>query len=333
MEEDIYLDEMNRRKFIKTSVSGLAAISLMGNNILDKPINKTAKIALIKSDHRKEAINTILTMVNFESPQGRDIFIKPNFNTADLFPGSTHNDTLEQIVKEFQGRGSKSLTVGDRSGPQPTEEVLEKKGINKMSKELDFSISNFSNLPEKDWLPFNPKGNHWEKGFLLARPPMEAEYLVTTHCLKTHQYGGVFTLSLKNTVGMAPRSLMRQLHQSPNMRKMITELNIPFTPKLIMMDGIEAFVDGGPMKGTRKKADIFLAGTDRVAMDAVAVAILKELGSNDAIMNKKIFQQEQILRAVELKLGVSHPEEIEFVTGDPASKNYANKIRELLLKG
>jgi uncharacterized protein (DUF362 family) len=49
---------------------------------------------------------------------------------------------------------------------------------------------------------------------------------------------------------------------------------------LIVLDGIEAFTDQGTMIGTRKRADVILAGTDRVAIDAVGVALLKSLGSN-----------------------------------------------------
>lgn len=44
-----------------------------------------------------------------------------------------------------------------------------------------------------------------------------------------------------------------------------------------MLDGIDVFVDGGPMSGKRIKGNVFLAATDRVALDAVGVAILKFL--------------------------------------------------------
>ena len=167
----------------------------------------------------------------------------------------------------------------------------------------------------------------------MARPAIEAEYLISTYCLKTHQYGGVFTLSLKLSVGLTPKKLMRELHRSPDMRKMIAELNQPFTPQLLLMDGIDAFVDGGPMKGTVKKGNVILAGCDRVAMDAVGVAILKELGSNDDIMGRKIFEQEQIKRAVELGLGISKPEQIQFITSDKAGLEYARKLKAILARG
>jgi uncharacterized protein (DUF362 family) len=123
---------------------------------------------------------------------------------------------------------------------------------------------------------------------------------------------------------------MRELHSSPDQRKMIAEINVAYSPALIVLDGLEAFVDGGPMTGVKKTANVFLAGTDRVAIDAVAVAILKELGSNETIMGKKVFAHEQIARAVELGLGVSSPKAIEIVASGADSEEYARKIRQIL---
>jgi uncharacterized protein (DUF362 family) len=117
------------------------------------------------------------------------------------------------------------------------------------------------------------------------------------------------------------------------MRKMIAEVNTAYRPDLIVLDGIEAFTDGGPMQGTRKRADVILAGTDRIAIDAVGVALLKRLGSNSKIMGSKIFEQGQIARAVELGLGVSGPEEIEIVTADEAGEAEAERLRAILAAG
>ncbi len=331
-EEEIFT--MERRKFIKNTAVGLAFLPVLGFGPLAAAENKKmAKIALIKTADREEGVQEALRILDFPTVKNKRVFIKPNFNTADPTPGSTHNDTLSRLILEMRNRGAVEITVGDRSGPPATKSVLEEKGIFELAKKLNFKIINFEELPAADWVQFNPTGCHWEKGFSLARPAVEAEYLVSTYCLKTHQYGGVFTLSLKLAVGLTPKSLMRELHTSPHMRKMIAELNQPFKPQLLVMDGIETFVDGGPMKGTAKRADVIVAGCDRVAMDAVGVSILKELGSNNAIMERKIFDQEQINRAVELGLGISGPGQIEFVTADKAGWEYAQKLKTILAKG
>ena len=145
-------------------------------------------------------------------------------------------------------------------------------------------------------------------------------------------------MSLKLHVGVVPTSrhgysYMTELHGSPHQRKMIAEINEPFSPDLIVLDGVDTFVDGGAMAGKRVKRDAFLASTDRVAIDAVELAILKVLGSNDAIMNRRVFEQEQIERAVELGLGASSPSEIDIMSADPESQVYRDNVVEMLMKG
>ena len=72
---------------------------------------------------------------------------------------------------------------------------------------------------------------------------------------------------------------------------------------------------------------------DRIAIDAAVLAVLKDIGSNKAIMEKKIFEQEQIARAVELGLGATRPDDIEIITGDDESRGYAGRLQAILLKG
>ena len=127
-------------------------------------------------------------------------------------------------------------------------------------------------------------------------------------------------MSLKLHVGVVPTTrhgydYMRRLPGSPHQRRMIAEIMQAFAPALVVLDGVDAFVDGGPASGKRAKGNIFLASSDRVAIDACGVAMLKLLGSNQAVMGRPIFEQEQIVRAVELGLGASSPASIELVAG------------------
>jgi len=325
---------MNRRNFLKTSLSTLAAVPALhfsGPGMVVE--EKKTRIAVVKTKDRASGIKQAVGLLDLPSMKGKRVFLKPNFNTADPFPAGAHNDTLTALIREIKSSGAAEITLGERSGPPPTQKVMEDKGIFALSKELAFRVVNFEDLAEADWTPFNPPGNHWEKGFLVPRPLVEAEYIVATCCLKTHQYGGVFTMSLKLAVGITPKKLMRELHSSPNQRLMIAEINTAFSPKLIVMDGLEAFVDGGPSTGRKVAADVLIAGTDRVAVDAVGVAVLKELGSNEAIMGRKIFEQEQIKRAAELGLGVSSPQQIELATSDETSRLYAEKLKAILAEG
>jgi uncharacterized protein (DUF362 family) len=326
---------MIRREFLKQSAAGAAISILSRAGFSANAAETTTKVALVRMEDRAKGIAAALKLISFPSPSGKKVLIKPNFNTADPAPGSTHSDVLRQLVQEMKSRGASRLTIGDSCGPGNTKAIMEQKGIPALSRELDFDVINFDDLPADGWVHCNPPGSHWKNGFNLAKPVVEAEYLLWTCCLKTHQFGGVHSLSLKLAVGVVEKKVrFPEMHASQDhMRHMIAELNYGFKPQLIVMDGVDIFIDGGPMTGTLAKPGIIVVGTDRIAIDAVGLAVLKNHGANDAIMSKKIFEHEQVARAVELGLGVKSAEQIEIVTGDAESGEYAARLRQVLARG
>ena len=296
-----------------------------------------SKVAFVKTEDRANGVKSSITTLGINPVKNKDVLIKPNFNTADPTPGSTHNDTLMALVDEVWNMGAKSISLGERSYPL-TREVMNEKGILPLLKQKDVHVIDFDGLDQKDWVEFKPKDSHWKNGFRIARPILETECLISTCCLKTHQFGGVFTLSLKLHVGVVPTfrhgyPYMDELHQSPYQQEMIAEINQPFSPDIIVLDGIDVFTDGGPATGKRAKGNIFLASTDRVAIDAVGVAVLKTLGSNSAIMNRKIFDQRQIARASVLGIGVSSVSEIDIISADQESMAFRTEVAHELLSG
>jgi uncharacterized protein (DUF362 family) len=327
---------ISRRDFLKYSgtAGGALLLGMHGDLVM---ANQKSRVALLSTEDRKTGVALSLKTLGINPVQNKDVLIKPNFNTADLTPGSTHNDTLVALVEAVWKMGAKSVSLGERSYP-PTRSVMEQKGILHLLKALDVKIIDFDQLDKKDWVKVNSKDSHWQDGFRIARPILESECLISTCCLKTHQYGGVFTMSLKLHVGVVPTSrhgynYMSELHQSPHQRKLIAEINAPFKPDLVILDGIDAFVDGGPANGKRAQGNVFLAATDRVAIDAVGLAILQYLGSNNQIMNTKIFEQEQIARAVEIGLGATSPSEIEVLATNAESRKYRDRVVEILNRG
>ncbi len=327
---------MSRREFLKYScaTSGALMLGMHGHLVLANP---RTKVVLANTKDRRSGVVSCVKALDINPVKNKEVLIKPNYNTAKPAPGSTDNDTLVALVEQIWSMGARSISLGERSYP-PTKKVMKKKDIIQPMKKMDVNIIDFDDLDDKDWVKVKPSDSHWKDGFRVARPVLEAECLISTCCLKTHGYGGVFTMSLKLQVGSVPTkrhgyNYMKELHKSPHMRKMIAEINIPIKPALIVLDGIDVFVDGGPNNGKRAKGDVFLASTDPVAIDAVGVAILKLLGSNDQIMKPKIFLQEQIARAVELGLGARSPSEIEVAAVDNQSRDYTDKVAEILKRG
>jgi len=170
---------LKRREFIKYSALGVASLPAMGTfSLCGKTGGGKTQIALFKTDDRKEGVRRVLDILKFSSVDKKEVYIKPNFNTADPAPGSTHNDTLTQLIHEMRERGAAGITLGERSGPPDTKQVMEDKGVIQLSKDLDFKIINFEDLSEEEWVHFNPEGNHWNEGFSLPRSVIDAEYLL-----------------------------------------------------------------------------------------------------------------------------------------------------------
>jgi len=301
-----------------------------------------ASLAFVKTRDRAAGVRRALQLLGLNPVQGKQVLLKPNFNSADPAPASTHPDTLRALVEELWGWGASRITVADRSGMGVTSVVMRQLGVLDLGVELGFDAIALDELSdEQNWVMVRPPDSHWKNGFPFARVCYEAEALVQTCCLKPHRFGGHFTLSLKNTVGMvgavvpgSDYNFMDELHSSPRYQRfMIAEANTAYTPALVVLDGVEAFISQGPDRGARVWGEVVMAGSDRVAMDAVGVALLRHLGVEGVVNEGPIFEQEQIARAVELGLGVDAPQKIRLVTDDPDSETYATQIREILAQG
>lgn len=296
-----------------------------------------ARVSVMQVKERQAGVRGAITALGNNPVKNKNVLIKPNFNTADAAPGSTHNDTLTALVDQLWDMGAASISLGERSYP-PTRRVMEQKGILPLMEARQVRVIDFDDLPPSDWVQCRPAGSHWKDGFRIARPVLEAECLVSTACLKTHQFGGVITLSLKLHVGVVPTfrigfPYMQELHGSAYQQEMIAEINAPFSPDLVVLDGVEAFVDGGPATGKRADGNMILAASDRVAVDAVGVAMLKHLGSNPAIMDTDIFELRQIKRAAELGIGVGSATEIDLVPADDDSAGLVTALESILSGG
>lgn len=323
---------MDRRQFLHQAavLGGAAATALWTPRLFAAG---QTRVAFVKTTSRAEGVRRAVALLNLPSFGGKDGFVKPNFNSADVTPGSTHNDTLNAVAAELRRLGAGPLTIGDRSGMGNTREVMQQKDVLALARDLKARTVVFDELPDSEWEKVSVPGMHWSRGFAFPKPVLRAGFVVNTCCLKTHRYGGHFTLSLKNSVGFAAKQVpnashnyMNELHSSPDQRRMIAEINAAYKPALVVLDAMQGFTTAGPDKGTLVEPGVVIAGTDRVAVDAVGVALLRHYGTTPDVSRGAIFQQEQIARAVQLGLGVSGPEQIQLVTDDRASADFAQLI-------
>jgi uncharacterized protein (DUF362 family) len=296
-----------------------------------------SEVFILKTTDRTTGIPALLNKFDLSSYSGKQVALKANFNSADPFPASTHIDTVRAIVETLKATGSREITLAERSGMGDTEQVLEEMGVLNLSEELGFNTVVLDDVGKDGWIKFDRGKTHWLNGFYMAKVFQDADKIVQTCCLKTHRFGGHFTLSLKNSVGLVAKKVpdgiydyMWELHGSPFQRQMIAEINSHYNVDLVLMDGIKAFVTGGPDKGKEVDPELLLASKDRVAIDAVGVAILKMYGAKGKVGEAAVFEQDQLKRAVELGLGVNSPDQIRLTPLNSESQADVERIEAVL---
>jgi hypothetical protein len=101
-------------------------------------------------------------------------------------------------------------------------------------------------LPAGEWAMRSFPGAHWKQGFEVPKILEEGGVAVQLCNLKTHRFGGHFSASLKNAVGVLAKysssgkgyNYMAELHDSPDQRLMIAEASRAFSPAVSIMDAI-----------------------------------------------------------------------------------------------
>jgi uncharacterized protein (DUF362 family) len=298
-----------------------------------------ATVALVKADEHRDGVLRALRLLGPISLRGKSIVLKPNLNSSHPFPGSTHEETLRTLVEVCQAGGARDILIADRSGMGDTEAVIRAKGLDKMGRDMNVRVLALETMPVSGWTRRTIPGGHWQQGLLFPAVFEQADLIISTCCLKTHRFGGQFTLSLKNSVGMVARlgpdghDFMREMHGSPLQRTLIAEINTLYRPAVVVLDGLQAFVDGGPEAGRLAQPGVVLAGTDRVAIDAVGVALLRMHGVGAPVSQGPIFEQEQIRRAVELGLGVTSPAAIDLTADNAEGRSIIASVRTELARG
>jgi len=338
--------KLSRRQFL--AVSAVAGLGLIGGYLYFIPgkrrdpivppgdngtVSEASEVYVVETSDRKEGVRMLLGEYPDIDFRDKSVALKANFNSADPPPASTHLDTLEALMEHLQASGAGPVTLADRSGMGNTGAVLEEMGVNDLGERMGFTVINLEDLDADGWQKVDADWLSWRDGFYIAKTYLEADRVIQTCCLKTHRYGGHFTMSLKNSVGLVAKTVpgishdyMDELHGSRLQRAMIAEMNAFYDVDIAIMDAVTAFVTGGPATGDIVRPGLMLASQDRVALDAVGVAILRSHGSTREVMEGSIFELDQIRRAVEIGVGVSSADDIELV---PLNEGAIPKVEEI----
>ncbi|HYK88612.1 MAG TPA: hypothetical protein VE398_07570, partial [Acidobacteriota bacterium] len=95
-------------------------------------------------------------------------------------------------------------------------------------------------------------------------------------------------------------------------------------------DAMQVFVDGGPEAGELASPEIFMASSDRIALDAAGAALLRHFGAGPILGKSVVFELDQIKRAVELNLGARTGKEVNLLARGTAGENLASLLKGIL---
>jgi uncharacterized protein (DUF362 family) len=294
-------------------------------------------VVVVRSNGRLEGIEEAVRLVGglgllVRGVEG-EILIKPNCNTDDPFPRDTHPDTVRAIAEGLIASGfpSKRIVLGEISGRArglPTRQTLTNLGMKRVVDDLGIKMVCFD---EDEWVTVRPpRGTAWPNGIKIPRSVYEAERVVLAPIMRPHSTA-TFTMSLKLAVGMIDSAGREWLHDGKAHHRKLVELNLAYSADLVFADATEIITGYDPPRAA--EPGIIVAGGNRVATDAVCVALMKHYGA-ERVLNRPVLGHEQLVIGEELGLGSPRLDKIDLrksdLTGSEGFEDLISTIEEEL---
>ncbi len=228
--------------------------------------------------------------------RGESVLLKPNFNTADPFPGSSDREFVGAVADLCHEAGAGQVWVGDSCTYfLNTAKVMEKWGVSELLAGRPWL--KVIDLDAGEWVEKKLPDGRDLKSVSVPKLLDEADRVFLLPCLKTHKLAQ-YTGALKLGVGLMKPNERLSLHLR-RLQEKIAELNLAYQPDLVLMDARKCFISGGPMTGKVKEPGLVLASTSRTAIDLEGVKIIQGYDGN-SLAGIVPEQLPQLKRALEL---------------------------------
>lgn len=244
--------------------------------------------------------------------KGNRVVIKPNVVNNRPPPTITSPAVVKAAAQLVKQSGPSDLIVGDSSGiiRFPTRENLKETGVKQAAEDAGARVLA---LEDEPWVKVEPEQANILESYFVSKPVYDADVIINLPVVKTHRFAS-YSCCLKNVVGIVhPKNRPSVAFLAGSWHERIAELNLAVHPILNIADGTTIMVAGGPTSGTPARTNLLLLSGDRVALDVVALAIIRYHKAWDDVTGKGIWEQRQIKKAVELGLGVGSADKIEIV--------------------
>jgi uncharacterized protein (DUF362 family) len=275
---------------------------------------------LISTGDLKESIHHAVSLVGGIEKlveKGDTILLKPNYNTAHPFPGSSDPGFIKAVIELLYEAGAGRVIVGERSAYLDTWKVLQEAGIVEAAKEAGAEVRVFGRngwrvlFDRKAWRRVKVQGGQYLGKVSLAKDVFEINKIVYVPLIKTH-HAADFAGAIKLSMGLVKPFFDQLTFHARHLREKLAELMLVVKPDLIIMDARKVFIRGGPAKGEERTPNLILASGNQVAIDVEGVKILQSYPGNSLKCN--VWSLVQIKHAIELGQGPHNEEEYQVIT-------------------
>jgi uncharacterized protein (DUF362 family) len=269
----------------------------------------------------KESVEHAVSLIgglNKLVEKGDTILLKPNYNTADPFPGSSDPEFIKAIIELLYEAGAGKVILGERTAFLHSRRVLEKAGIIEAAEKAGAEVKVFGKdgwqvlFDRSGWRRVKVSGGQYLRKVSVAKEALEINKIVYAPLIKTH-HAAEFTGAIKLAMGFVKPFFDQITFHMKNLHEKLAELSLIIKPNLIIMDARKVFITGGPAKGELREPNLILASGNQVAIDVEGVKTLQSYPGN-GLEGKDVWDLRQIKHAVELGLGPRSEEEYEVVT-------------------
>lgn len=266
---------------------------------------------------------------------GKRVLLKPNVLNDRPPPTTTNPKVIGAMVGLVKKAGAADVVVADGSGVirLPTSDNMTRTG---MRSAAEAEGARVLALEDEPWVRMEPPEAQVLRTFYFSRPVYDADVVINVPVIKTHRFAD-FSCSLKNFVGAVhPRYRPSVTFWKGGWHERIAELNLAVHPQLTVVDGTTIMIEGGPTSGTPAQTDLVICSGDRLAVDLVAVALLRSFDSWPKLQGRRIEEHRQIKHAAALGLGMGVGADVTVVsdavgTAPPAFHRLVEHIQRDLL--
>lgn len=238
--------------------------------------------------------------------KGKTVLVKPNIVSGSPAPTTTSPAVVHAVCDWLRRQGAKTVWVGDMAAVMTlgTRYAMRESGIEAAVRAAGATPVYFE---EGGWVKTSLAGARYLREVPVSDFVTRADLVINLPVIKSHRWA-TYSVCLKNFVGATHGRYRPYMIDRDHWEEIIAELNLAYRPALNLVDGTRVMYSGGPWRGDEAPLGLVLAGTDGVACDAVAVALMKTFSSaHQGIQHRGVWEQPQLQHARAIGLSAAGP--------------------------